>query len=208
MTHRQAALAAMIAVAALAAVTVLAGAVAVATWRIADSRSERDVQAGQTAPRTDHKAPGTTQTAQSGTQALDVVTFSGVADIEFGDTLKEVDAAHDIDLPIGGCALTINGVDGVDPVFSGDKLVLMWIHAPVHTPEGIMEGSSVAAVRSAYGNEIDLTAPEGSHAFPGILVTKDDRAYLFLHDGKTVRKEIVGYTDYVQRLYEQGFGAC
>lgn len=206
-THRQAAIASMIAVACLAAVTALAAAAAVTTWRIADARADRDARPGRAAegPRADNAPTGTRPGAHA---ATDVVTFTGVADVELGDSLTEISAAHEIEAPIGGCALTIDGVDGVDPVFADDRLVLMWIHAPVHTPEGIMEGSSVAAVRSAYGNEVDLTPPAGSHAFPAILVTKDDRAYLFLHDGKSVRKEIVGYTDYVKRLYEDGFGAC
>jgi hypothetical protein len=40
------------------------------------------------------------------------------------------------------------------------------------------------------------------------MVVRGDRAFLFLHDGQTVQKEIAGYADYVRRLYAEDFGVC
>jgi hypothetical protein len=40
------------------------------------------------------------------------------------------------------------------------------------------------------------------------MVTDDDRAYLFLHDGATVVKTIAGFTEYAHRLLDSDFGVC
>jgi hypothetical protein len=53
-----------------------------------------------------------------------------------------------------------------------------------------------------------LTAPPGTYRFDGLLARQGDRAYLFLHDGRTVRKTVAGYADYAQRLFDEGFGTC
>ncbi|WP_405104138.1 hypothetical protein [Micromonospora sp. NBC_01412] len=37
---------------------------------------------------------------------------------------------------------------------------------------------------------------------------RSDRAYLFLHDGRTVRKIIAGYADWARRLFAEGHGPC
>jgi len=193
LTHRNAAIAAMIGVACLGLVAVLAAGVAVIRW---DNHPEIDRQ--RTAER-----------AHAGAKASsDVVTFSGIADVRFGETTGELTTEHGLRAEVGGCAMHFSDIEGVDPVFADDHLVLMWIHAPVHTPEGIREGSSVTAVRQAYPGATELTPPPGSHAYPAIMVVRGDTAFLFLHDGVTVRKEIAGYADYVQRLYSGGFGAC
>ncbi|NUR49039.1 MAG: hypothetical protein HOV71_12970 [Hamadaea sp.] len=197
MTHRTAAIAATIVVGCLAAAAVFAG---VRLLRD-DERAVSATSAAQVVDQVANNAPGT-----SGSD--DVVTFAGIADVRFGDTMAEVTAEHGLTKHQGACVLQFGDLTGVDPVFAQDRLVLLWAHAPVHTPEGISEGSSVEAVRQAYSGAVELTPPAGSHAYPGIMVRQGDAAYLFLHDGTTVRKEIAGYADYVQRLYTDGFGAC
>jgi hypothetical protein len=189
LTHRNATIAALIAVACLGLVTVAAAGVAAI-------RGERHQEAAQ------HRADDRAQASS------DVITYTGIADIRFGARATDLTTEHGLRPDVGGCVMRFGDIEGVDPVFADDRLVLMWIHAPVHTPEGIMEGSSVAAVRQAYSGEVELTPPAGSHAYPGILVRSDDRAYLFPHDGQAVRKVIAGYADYVQRLYTSGFNAC
>lgn len=193
LTHRNAAVAALIAVACLGVVATLAAGVAAVRWEDHQEKAQH---------RTADRANANAQAPS------DVVTFSGIADVRFGETAGELTTEHGLRAEVGGCAMHFGDLEGVDPVFADDRLVLMWIHAPVHTPEGIREGSSVTAVRRAYAGATELTPPPGSHAYPGILVTRGDTAFLFLHDGQTVRKEIAGYADYVQRLYSGGFGAC
>jgi hypothetical protein len=95
----------------------------------------------------------------------------------------------------------------VDPLFVDDRLVLLWLDAPVHTPEGVRVGSSVDEVHKAYPKATEL-APTGPYRFPGIMATNGDKAYLFLYDGSTVRKEIVGYQTYVQQVFDAGFAPC
>ncbi|WP_290859729.1 hypothetical protein [Hamadaea sp.] len=146
--------------------------------------------------------------APAATGSDQVVTFAGIADVRFGDTVAELTADHGLTKPPGACVMQFADLTGVDPVFVDNRLVLLWAHAPVRTPEGISEGSAVDAVRQAYSGEVELTPPAGSHAYPAIMVRQGDAAYLFLHDGTTVQKEIAGYADYVQRLYTDGFGAC
>lgn len=135
----------------------------------------------------------------------DVVTFQGLGDVHFGDSVTALAAGHGFRADPAACTRTFSDLAGVDPVVADGKLVLLWVNAPVRTPEGITVGSSVADVRSAYTGEQDLSS---ATAYPGILVEKGDRAFLFLHDGQTVKKEIAGYADYVRRLYSDGFGAC
>ena len=135
----------------------------------------------------------------------DVVTFDGIDDVHFGDSVGALATSHGFKDDPAACTRTFSDLQGVDPVVAEDKLVLMWVNAPVHTPEGIAVGSSVSAVRAAYEGEQDMSS---DHAYPGIMVQKDDKAFLFLHDGQTVKKEIAGYADYVRRLYTEGFGAC
>jgi hypothetical protein len=193
--YHAAAIAAIIAVACLGAFALLAAGVVV-------FRGERQPQAKpQAVDALAPNAPGPSGSDQ-------VVTFSGIADVKFGDTVSELTAGHELTKPPGACVMRFGDLGGVDPVFAHDRLVLLWVHAPVHTPEGIAEGSTVDAVRQAYSGAVELTPPAGSYAYPGLLVRQGDTAYLFLHDGTTVKKEIAGYAVYVQRLYTDGFGAC
>src|SRR6185436_18478234 len=91
-------------------------------------------------------------------------------------------------------------VPKVSPIFVDDRLVVLWAEPPMHTPEGLGVGSPVDRVRAAY--------PGGTYRFDGLLVTRGDRAYLFLHDTATVRKLIVGYVQYAKLLFDQGYSAC
>jgi hypothetical protein len=145
---------------------------------------------------------------ESRTGQDDVVSFAGIGDIHFGDAAGDLTSRHGLFADPAACTRRFTDLAAADPVLADGRLVLLWAHAPLHTPEGIAEGSTVTAVRAAYAGEIELTPPAGSHAYPGILVVRDDKAYLFLHDGQAVRKEIAGYADYVRRLYSEGFGAC
>jgi hypothetical protein len=145
---------------------------------------------------------------QQSQKRTDTVTFQGIGDVHFGDSIAALASAHGLTADSAACTRTFSDIAGVDPVVADGKLVLLWAHAPVHTPEGIAEGSPVSAVRTAYAGAQELAQPTGSHAYPAIMVVQGDRAFLFLHDGQTVRKEIAGYAGYVRRLYAEGFGAC
>jgi dipeptidyl aminopeptidase/acylaminoacyl peptidase len=186
LTHRNAAVAAVIALACLAGAT--------AILFVARGHQERIER--------------TALDTQLSMKSTDTVTFQGVGDVHFGDSIAALASTHGFTADPAACTRTFSDIAGVDPVMADGKLVLMWIHAPVHTPEGISEGSSVDAVRTAYAGAQELTPPSDSHAYPGILVVKGDKAFLFLHDGQKVQKEIAGYADYVRRLYAEGFGAC
>lgn len=135
----------------------------------------------------------------------DVVTFQGLGDVHFGDSVGRLAVSHGFKDDPSTCTRSFSDLPNVEPVAADGKLVLMWVDAPVHTPEGISVGSTVSAVRAAYRGEQDLT---GAQEYEGILVVKQDKALLFLHDGQTVRKAVAGYADYVRRLYTEGFGAC
>jgi hypothetical protein len=137
-----------------------------------------------------------------------VVTFDGVGDVAFGDTEQSLTARGLVSRPEAACGPVLTGQPGSTPVFADDQLVLLWANPPLTTPEGIGVDSPVTAVRAAYPQAQNRPAPPGSHRFDGLLVTDDDRAYLFLHDGETVVKTIAGFTEYAQRLLDTGFGAC
>ena len=76
------------------------------------------------------------------------------------------------------------------------------------TPEGIGAGTPVSEVRAATPGAAALPAPPGSHRFAGLLARDGDRAYLFLHDGVTVRKIIAGTRTGARRLFDEGYGPC
>jgi hypothetical protein len=137
-----------------------------------------------------------------------VVHFDGVPGIGFGDLRESLVAAGRLATGEDACGPTLSATPEVQPVFDGEKLVLLWADPPYRTPEGVGVGSPVTDVRRAYPEAERLTPPAGSHTFPGLLVTHNDRAYLFLHDDETVQKLIVGYTEYARRLFEHGFGEC
>jgi hypothetical protein len=139
----------------------------------------------------------------------DVLHLSGFHDVRFGDTEQELarrgvlDRRQDL-----GCGPGLTGSTPVGPVFAQNRLVLLWADPPVRTPEGVTAGTPVERVRAAYPDATALAAPPGSHRYDGLMARRGDRAYLFLHDGRTVRKTVAGYADHVRRLFDEGFGTC
>jgi hypothetical protein len=143
----------------------------------------------------------------AGSGGTEVVNYSGVGDIKFGQTSVELTAKHGLASDPNGCVPRFGDAAHVDPVFVDDKLVLLWLEPPAHTPEGVRVGSPVTAVRKAYPKATDL-APPGPYRYAGIMATSGDKAYLFLYDGGVVRKEIVGYQSYAQELFTSGPNPC
>ncbi|HEX5543004.1 MAG TPA: hypothetical protein VFX60_15820 [Micromonospora sp.] len=137
-----------------------------------------------------------------------VVHFDGVGDVGFGDTTAELTRRGLLAAQPGPCGPQLATLPSVSPVFASDRLVLLWAEPPTHTPEGVSVGTGIEDVRAAYPRAQELAAPAETYRFDGLLTRQGDRAYLFLHDGKTVRKAIAGYAEYVQRLFNDGFGTC
>lgn len=137
-----------------------------------------------------------------------IVHFAGVQEIRFGDLRADLTSKGRLQPPREGCGPTFRGVTELSPVFDGERLVLIWVNPPYRTPEGVTVGTAVDDARRIYPTARELTPPAGSYVFPGLLVSQGDRAYLLLHDGRTVQKTIVGFTEYANRLYQQGFGQC
>jgi hypothetical protein len=137
-----------------------------------------------------------------------VVTFDGVRNIAFGDSATDLTARGLLTRPREGCGPRLENLPEASPVFLDERLVLIWANPPLATPEGIGVDSSLTDPRAAYPKAMDLPAPKGSHRFDALMATEDDRAFLFLHDGKTVRKLIAGYTEDARRLLDTGFGSC
>jgi hypothetical protein len=138
----------------------------------------------------------------------DVIHLDGLRDLEFGDSERQLTRDGVLAPQTAPCGPRLTGMSTVSPVFAEDRLVLLWADQPMQTPEGITIGTPIATARETYPDAKRLTAPRGSYRFDGLLATEGDRAYLFLHDGRTVRKTIAGYADYARRLFEDGFGAC
>ncbi|MEV4536825.1 hypothetical protein AB0J82_23880 [Asanoa sp. NPDC049518] len=138
----------------------------------------------------------------------DVVDFDGVRDVRLGQTDTELAQQGAMARPQEACGPVLTDVHEASPVFANGELVLMWVNPPLATPEGVGVGTSVEATKAAYPQATTMNAPAGSYQFDGLMVTSGDRAYLFMHDGQTVRKAVVGYTDDVQRLFTLGVGNC
>ena len=138
----------------------------------------------------------------------DVVHLDGLRDIEFGDTEQELARRGLLTPSIASCGPSLAGMDMVGPVFADDRLVLLWADPSMHTPEGVTSGTPVRQVQTTYPASTPLDAPQGTYRFDGLLVSEGDRSYLFLHDGRTVRKTVAGYTDYARKLFDEGFGTC
>jgi hypothetical protein len=138
----------------------------------------------------------------------DVINLDGLRGIEFGESEEELTRRGALETQDAACAPGLTGMSTVSPTFDHDRLVLLWADSPVHTPEGVTIGTPVDQVRASYPAVTRLTAPRGTYRLDGLLARDGDRAYLFLHDGRTVRKTIAGYADYAQRLFDEGFGTC
>jgi hypothetical protein len=146
--------------------------------------------------------------ADRGRYGPDVVHLAGLRDIEFGESQRKLTREGTLLPQTAPCGARLAGVATAGPVFDEDRLVLLWADSPMQTPEGIMVGTAVEKVRQTYPQATRLTAPQGTYRFDGLLATEGDRAYLFLHDGQTVRKTVVGYADYARKLFDEGFGTC
>lgn len=140
--------------------------------------------------------------------ASDTIDFDGVRDVRIGETDAQLTADGDLTRPKEACGPVLTEISQASPVMADGRLVLLWADPPLATPEGVGVGTPLATAKAAYPQATTLTAPAGTYRFDGLMVTHGDRAYLFLHDGQTVRKTVVGYTDHAQRLFTDGFGAC
>ncbi|WP_433265111.1 hypothetical protein ACQPWR_31790 [Micromonospora vinacea] len=140
--------------------------------------------------------------------SVEIIDLSGLRNIEFGATEDELTRRGILRTSLDACGPVLAGHDTVSPVFMEDKLVLLWVGEPMRTPEGITAGSPVGKVWDRYPEVSRLRAPQGTHRLDGLLARSGDRAYLFLHDGRTVRKTIAGYADWARRLFDEGAGPC
>ncbi|WFE37295.1 hypothetical protein [Micromonospora sp. WMMD998] len=138
----------------------------------------------------------------------EVVSLNGLRNAEFGATEDDLTRRGLLRTDEEACGPTLAGHGSVSPIFVDDRLVLLWLDDPMTTPEGIGAGTPVGEVRAAYPGAAALPAPPGSHRFAGLLARDGDRGYLFLHDGVTVRKIIVGYANWARRLFDEGYGPC
>jgi len=138
-----------------------------------------------------------------------VIDFAGLRGIQFGASMGELEASGAVSTSEPACGPTFPDIKTASPVFDGDRLVLIWAHPPLRTPEGVTVGTSVAEAKRAYPSALALTPPAGSPVFPALLVTGGgDRAYLLLYDQGEVQKIIVGYERHIRLLFETGFGVC
>ncbi|MET8909423.1 hypothetical protein [Micromonospora sp. NPDC004551] len=140
--------------------------------------------------------------------AAEVVSLDGLGNAEFGATEEDLTRRGVLRTDEDACGPTLAGHGSVSPIFVDDRLVLLWLDDPMSTPEGITVGTPVEAVHDAYPSVVGLHAPQEMQRFDGLLARSGDRAYLFLHDGTTVRKIIAGYADWARRLFDEGYGPC
>lgn len=138
----------------------------------------------------------------------DVVSHSGLATIELGSTRTELVRGHGLVQAESDCAPRLPAYPSASPVFDAGRLVLLWAHPPLRTPDGLAVGSPVDAVRAAHPDAEALAAEPGSYRFDGLLAVTGDRAYLFLHDQAQVQKLLVGYEEPARRLFHENVGAC
>ncbi|WP_435820019.1 hypothetical protein [Micromonospora purpureochromogenes] len=138
----------------------------------------------------------------------EVVHLSGLDEIEFGDTEQELTRRGVLRAEADACGPTLAGHGAASPIFVDDRLVLLWLDDPMSTPEGITVGTPVEEVLTSYPEAVRLDAPQRTYRFDGLLARDGDRAYLFLHDGTSVREIIAGYADWARRLFDDGYGPC
>ncbi|MFJ6199826.1 hypothetical protein [Micromonospora sp. NPDC092111] len=138
----------------------------------------------------------------------EVVDLDGLRGVEFGDTEQELTRRGVLRPELDSCGPVLAGHEAVSPIFVDDRLVLLWLDDPMSTPDGITVGTLVDEVRTRHPDATALAAPPGTHRFDGLLARSGDRAYLFLHDGVTVRKIIAGYAEWARRLFDEGHSPC
>ncbi|WP_425413402.1 hypothetical protein [Micromonospora pallida] len=138
----------------------------------------------------------------------EVIDLNGLAGAEFGDSQRELAERGILQEAAESCGPTLVGHETASPIFYDDRLVLLWVSAPVRTPEGVTVGTPVDDLPAHFPSLARLGAPKGTYRLDGLLAQRGDRAYLFLHDGRTVRKTIAGYAEYAQRLFAEGYGPC
>ena len=163
---------------------------------VAGCEADREAPAPAPAPAQLAAAPGP-----------NVVTFDGLRTIAFGDSAADLTARGLLTRPREGCGPQLADLPEASPVFLDKRLVLLWANPPLTTPEGIGVDSSLADARAAYPRPWTYPRPRQSP-----LRRADDDggrpAFLFLHDGTTVRKLIAGYAEDARRLLDTGFGSC
>ncbi|MEU6203214.1 hypothetical protein ABZ814_06460 [Micromonospora musae] len=140
--------------------------------------------------------------------AGEVLDLNGLRGVEFGDTEDELTRRGILRTDVRGCGQTLAGHAAISPVFVDDRLVLLWLADSTQTTEGVGVGSPLRQVRLRYPQLTPLHPPQGTYRLDGLLARDGDRAYLFLHDGRTVRKVIAGYADWAERLFSEGHGPC
>jgi hypothetical protein len=155
-------------------------------------------------------SPGGVNDAASpgGVTDPDVVTTQGLAQIQVGDARAGLARDRGLTQRAGDCAPRLPDHPAASPVFDNDRLVLLWADPPLHTPEGIAVGTPVTTLHEVHPEGEHLPAEPGTHRFDGVLVADGAHAYLFLHDGTTVQKMIVGSAEHARLLFDEGFGTC
>jgi hypothetical protein len=169
--------------------------------------------ASRGASRTDvtlSPSPSPTPSASpAATTDPNVISFEGTHGVRIGQSIEELTAAGAMAPASPGCARPFSDFSYADPVFDNEKLAFIWAYPPLHTPEGVMVGTEVAALHDAYPTAERLTPPAGSPTFDGALVRNPNGvAYLILHDGDTVQKLIVGREDSLRMLYTNRLDTC
>ena len=140
--------------------------------------------------------------------SVEIIDLNGLRNIEFGATEDELTRRGILRTSLDACGPMLAGHDTVSPVFVEDKLVLLWVGDPMRHTGG---HNGRLARRRGLGplpGGQPAAAPQGTHRLDGLLARSGDRAYLFLHDGRTVRKTIAGYADWARRLFDEGAGPC
>lgn len=151
-----------------------------------------------------HRAPATAPPTED---RMPVVHVTGFGDVKFGLTRNALAEHLNQDLP--GCNTQLAAYPEGSLVFTAEgRLVLLWFEAPLRTPAGIHTGTPLKEVKAKHPDAREMSAPEGSYQFDGLLVASGEHGYLFLHDGRTVQKAIAGYVEYLERLFNTGFGVC
>jgi len=136
-----------------------------------------------------------------------VVNFVGTNGVHWGETMAELSAEGMMAPSPDGCGPRFVGIDGASPVFDNNRLVLIWANPPLHTPENVMVGSPMSAVRVAYPRAVALPSAPG--LFAALLVANGlGQAYLILHDDAIVQKLIVGLETAARRLYASRLDTC